>query len=287
MTRPKQWLYPLVESLGLSLPSSQSMTIGSATVPMSDSVKNVGVTLDCHLTMKTNDFYFILFLIKFVRLANCELRRISSIRHLLSTDATKILVSAFALSRLDYRSSLLSGCPQYLLNYKKNFNNAARLVLRVSKTDHISPRLVSVHLIHEYRTDSLLFVYIDMYHVSAPGVDERMINVHYYYSLYYNCLTLNASVYMTKLETVYKPTRQLRSSSDTSILCLTSVHTHSLGHKPMASNGGSESERPKNNSNMHICCVSRPASRSSLLTTWSLTAMLMAVIWLHPHGDAT
>ena len=166
--------------------------------------------------------------LKFVRLANCELRHISSIRHLLSTDATKILVSAFALSHLDYCSYLLSGCPQYLLNYQKVQNNAARLVLRVSKTDHLSPRLVSLHLIHEYRTDSLLFVCIDIYHVSAQGVDERMINVRYYYSLYYNCLTLNASVYITKLETVYKPTRQLRSS-DTSILCLTSVHTHSLG----------------------------------------------------------
>ena len=24
-------------------------------------------------------------------------------------------------------------------------------------------------------------IYVDMYHVSAQGVDERMINVHYYY----------------------------------------------------------------------------------------------------------
>ena len=37
-----------------------------------------------------------------VRSANFELRRISSIRHLLSTDATKTLVSAFVLSRLDF-----------------------------------------------------------------------------------------------------------------------------------------------------------------------------------------
>ena len=71
-----------------------------------------------------------------VRSANFELRRISSVRHLLSTDATKTLVSAFVLSRLDYSNSLLFGCPQYLLNkLQKVQNNAARLVLRVSKNE--------------------------------------------------------------------------------------------------------------------------------------------------------
>ena len=81
--------------------------------------------------------------------ANFELRRISSIRHLLSTDATKTLVSAFVLSRLDYCNSLLSGCPQYLLNKLERVqNNAARLVLRVSKTDHISPHLASLLVAH-------------------------------------------------------------------------------------------------------------------------------------------
>ena len=28
-------------------------------------------------------------------------------------------------------------------------------------------------------------IYVNMYHVSAKGVDERMINVHYYYYYYY------------------------------------------------------------------------------------------------------
>ena len=27
-------------------------------------------------------------------------------------------------------------------------------------------------------------IYVNMYHVSAQGVDERMINVHYYYYYY-------------------------------------------------------------------------------------------------------
>ena len=74
-----------------------------------------------------------------VRSANFELRRIRSIRHLLSTDAINNLVSGFVLSGLDHCNSLFSGCPQYLLNKLQEVqNNAARLVPRASKADHIS-----------------------------------------------------------------------------------------------------------------------------------------------------
>ena len=95
----------------------------TASVPTSGSVKNLGLTLDCHLTMKTH-------ISNLVRSANVKLRRVSSIRHLLSTDATKILVSAFVLSRVDYCNYLLSGCLQYFLNkVQKVQNNAVRLVM--------------------------------------------------------------------------------------------------------------------------------------------------------------
>ena len=86
------------------------------------SCRTLSRTLVLHLTMKTH-------VSNLVRSANFELRRISSIRHLLSTDATKTLVSAFVLSRLNYCNSLLFGCPQYLLNkLQKVQDNAARLV---------------------------------------------------------------------------------------------------------------------------------------------------------------
>ena len=127
------------QSRSLSFSFPDFISVGCAPVPLSDSVKNLGVTYDCHLTMKTH-------VSNLVRSANFELRRISSIRHLLSTDATKTLVSAFVLSLLDYCNSLLFGCPQYLLHkLQKVQNNAARLVLRVSKTDHIFPHLASLH----------------------------------------------------------------------------------------------------------------------------------------------
>ena len=58
-------------STALSIP--ESFDIGNASVPFSDTVKNLGVTLDCHLSLKTH-------VLNVVRTANFELRRISSIR---------------------------------------------------------------------------------------------------------------------------------------------------------------------------------------------------------------
>ena len=70
----------------------------------------------------------------------------NSIRHYLSVQATKTLVSAFVLSRLDYCNSPLSGCPQYLLNrLQKVQNNAACLILKAPKTDHITLHLRTLH----------------------------------------------------------------------------------------------------------------------------------------------
>ena len=47
-------------------------------------------------------------------------------------------------------------------------------------------------------------------------------------SLSYNRLNSTAAVYLTEVLTVYEPSRQLRSSSDTAILCLNSLCAHAL-----------------------------------------------------------
>ena len=67
-----------------SLPSS--ITIGNAQIPFKRSVKNLGLTFDCHLTMNAHvsntarTYYF-------------ELRRLASIRRFLTSTATASLVS--------------------------------------------------------------------------------------------------------------------------------------------------------------------------------------------------
>ena len=73
-----------------------------------------------------------------------------------------LLLCLCFFSHLDYCNSLLFGCPKYLLNkVQKVQNNAAHLVLRISKTDHISPHLASLHWLLidswiQYKLSSLL-----------------------------------------------------------------------------------------------------------------------------------
>ena len=81
-----------------------------------------------------------------VRTANFDLRHNSSILHCLSVKAIQKLVLAFVRSRLVYCTSLLYGCPQYLINrLHKVQNNATCLILKVPETDHITPNLQALH----------------------------------------------------------------------------------------------------------------------------------------------
>ena len=180
----------------------ESFDIGNGSVPFSDTVKNLGVTLDCHLSLKTH-------VLNLVRTANFEPRRISSNRRLLTTEATATLVSAFILSRLDYWNSLLSGCPRSLIRrLQKVQNNTARLILGISKREHISPHLASLHWL---------------------PIDSR---INYKLAcICYNCMSTNSPPYLSDLLTVYTAARQLRSSSDNSVLRRPSVRTVSYGQR--------------------------------------------------------
>ena len=76
----------------LSLPTS--ITIGNAKIPFKKSVKNLGFTLDCHLTANAH-------VSNIARTCYFKLRRLASIRRFLTSTATTTLVSAFVLSRID------------------------------------------------------------------------------------------------------------------------------------------------------------------------------------------
>ena len=83
-----------------SLPSS--ITMGNAQIPFKQSVKKLGFTLDCHLTMNA-------YVSNIARECYFVLRRLASIRRFLTSTATATLVSAFDLSRIDYCNSLPFG----------------------------------------------------------------------------------------------------------------------------------------------------------------------------------
>ena len=110
-------------------------------VPFVSSIKNLSVTLDSNLSMSQH-------ISNTCKAAyTCiQIRHISSIRHFLTTKATQTLACSLVLSHLDYCNSLLSGCPQYLLDKLQKVQNAAtRLVCKAKKSDHIHPVLETLH----------------------------------------------------------------------------------------------------------------------------------------------
>ena len=116
-----------------------SITIGNAQIPFKLSVKNLGFTLDCHLTMNAH-------ISNIARTCYFELRRLASIRRFLTSTATATLESAFALSRIDYCNSLLFGTTHDVISHlQRTQNYASRVILRLPKSSSITIRLKSFH----------------------------------------------------------------------------------------------------------------------------------------------
>ena len=116
-----------------------SITMGNAQVPSKQSVKNLGFTLDSHHTMNAH-------VSNIARTCYVELRRLASIRRFLTSSATATLVSAFALSRIDYCSSLLFGSTHDVTSHMQRIQNyAARVILFPPKSSSITTHLRSLH----------------------------------------------------------------------------------------------------------------------------------------------
>jgi hypothetical protein len=75
-----------------------------------------------------------------------QLRRLRQVRRHLSRDVMKCLICSFVLSKLDYCNALLAGLPTASLRPLQRVQNAAaRLVLGVKWSDHITPALKELH----------------------------------------------------------------------------------------------------------------------------------------------
>ena len=116
-----------------------SLSFGHNVMSFSTTAKNLGfhftddMRIDAHVQDRCRKTYI-------------DIRRISSIRYLLSIDATKTMLSAFVLPKLDYCSSLIYGSPMYMLEtLQKVKNSASRLIFQCLKQNHISPLLMSLH----------------------------------------------------------------------------------------------------------------------------------------------
>ena len=172
-----------------------SITIGNAQISFKQSVKNFGFTSDCHLTMNAH-------VSNIARTCYLELRRLASIGRFLTSTAIATLVSAFALSRIDYCNSLLFGSTHDVIFHLQGIQNyAARVILRLPKSSDKTTHLKSLHW---------LLVKVSTYKIAC---------------LCYHCHSCTAPSYVTDMQQK-KPshTRNTRSSSYTMPLSI-DLHT--------------------------------------------------------------
>ena len=168
--------------------NSISLSFGHNVISFSTTAKNLGfhfaddVRIDAHVQDICRKVYI-------------NIRRISSIRHLLSIDATKTLLSAFVILRLDYCNSLFYGSPMYMLEgVQKVQNSVARLNFQCHKQNNISPLLMSLPII--------------------AHIEYKLLVICHSVSLGFS------PIYLYDLLSVYTPKGNLRSSSDNRILCI-------------------------------------------------------------------
>lgn len=162
-----------------------SITVGDNKILPSKAVRNLGVIYDPALKMEEH-------INSISRTANMYLYNIGRIRKFVSPEACKTIVHAFITSRLDYANSLLYGLPKYMINKLQRIqNNAARLITRTPRRDHISPVLKRLHWL---------------------PIQERI--QFKLLSLTYKAIHNQAPIYLKEMMTEQKPNRPLRSEDD-------------------------------------------------------------------------
>ena len=185
--------------------NKSSIEIGDTCISFSSSVKNLGIYLDSNLSMSKQ----VSHVMKCIYL---DLRRISQIRHLIPVDIAQLLATSLIMSKLDYCNSILSGIHNDLLSkLKVAQNNAARVVLKKKRRDHASPLLTKLHWL---------------------PVERRI--TYKLTTLCYKCLNGLAPSYLSELLIPYVPSRQLRSSSDTTRLTMPKSTFKTFGERRFA-----------------------------------------------------
>ena len=120
------------------LPSTP-IRIGPDCITPSANVRDLGIYLDCDLTMRSH-----------VRMtvAACfaVLRQLRSIRRSVPASVYQTLVVALVLPKLDYGNSTLIGLPAYQYDRLQSvLNAAARSIAGLRRSDHITDTLASFH----------------------------------------------------------------------------------------------------------------------------------------------
>ena len=116
-----------------------SLQIGSDMISPTPNAKNLGVMIDCNLSMEAQ-------ISSVCKYSYLQLRNINQISRYLDKDSLECIVHAFVTTRLDYCNSLLCGLPSTQIERLQSIQNAAaRLLTGTRKYNHITPVLRALH----------------------------------------------------------------------------------------------------------------------------------------------
>ena len=171
-------------------------------IVISKIVKNLGVMFDDSMSMRSavsslcKSMYF-------------QIRKIGNVRQYLTENVTKQLISSLVLSKMDYCNSLYAGLPDEIIGrIQKVQNNAARVIFKKRKRDHVTPLMIELHWL---------------------PVKQRI--VYKICVIVYKSLNGISPSYLTSKLHLYTPTRSLRSSSDKTTLVQPDAHYKYFGHR--------------------------------------------------------
>ncbi len=113
--------------------------LGSSTITPSKTARNLGVMIDDQLTFTDH-------ITKTARSCSFALYNIKKIRRFLSEHASRLIVQALVLSRLDYCDALLAGLPANSIKPLQLIQNAAaRYIFYEPKRMHVTPLFINLH----------------------------------------------------------------------------------------------------------------------------------------------
>ena len=123
--------------IDLAKVSGLTVTVGNSEILPSKSARNIGAFMDSALNMETH-------INNIIRSCYAQLHSISKIRRYLTIDAAKTIAHVFLLSRLDNLNSLLYdiSASKKLERLQMVQNNAARLIVKQPRMNHITPTLI-------------------------------------------------------------------------------------------------------------------------------------------------
>lgn len=186
-----------------TLSNISHISVAGSLVPLSDTVKLLGVTLDKSLTFHKH-------VNQVSQSCYYHMKALRHIRHCLDDQTASLIAHALISSRLDYANSLLLGAPNYVINKLQCIQNSlARIVLQSDSLAHSQPLFQQLHWL--------------------PIQSRIRFKLA---TITYKALSTNSPQYLSSLIHYHLPVRSLRSCDQ-----------HYLLPTPSSTNFGSRSFR--------------------------------------------